>query len=77
MTTLTTTFAQPPSQNQAAAGFDDDFAADDLALASVPGTQMLAVDQMVPGANLAAYMQAVGRVPILTPEREHMLAEKL
>ncbi|WOJ95281.1 RNA polymerase sigma factor RpoH [Congregibacter variabilis] len=38
---------------------------------------MLAVDQMVPGANLAAYVQAVGRVPVLSAEREHMLAEKL
>lgn len=41
------------------------------------GTQMLAVDQMVPGANLAAYVQAVARVPVLSAEREHELAEKL
>ncbi len=50
---------------------------DDVAMASVPGTQMLAVDQMVPGANLAAYVQAVARVPVLSAEREHELAEKL
>jgi RNA polymerase sigma-32 factor len=44
-----------------------------------PGTgrQLLAVDQMVPGANLAAYVQAVASIPILSPEREHTLAEKL
>jgi RNA polymerase sigma-32 factor len=35
------------------------------------------VDQMVPGANLAAYVQAVSAVPILTPERERELAEDL
>ncbi len=41
------------------------------------GGQLLAVDQMVPGANLAAYVQAVASIPILSPEREHSLAEKL
>ncbi len=35
------------------------------------------VDQMVPGANLAAYVQAVGSIPILSPEREKELAEDL
>jgi len=35
------------------------------------------VDQMVPGANLSAYIQAVGSIPILTPEREQSLAERL
>ncbi len=35
------------------------------------------VDQMVPGANLAAYVQAVGSIPVLTPERERELAEDL
>ncbi|HEY7775500.1 MAG TPA: RNA polymerase sigma factor RpoH [Kineobactrum sp.] len=35
------------------------------------------VDQMVPGANLGAYVQAVGRIPLLTPERERELAEDL
>ncbi len=38
---------------------------------------LLPVDQMVPGANLAAYVQAVGSVPILTPEREKALGEDL
>jgi RNA polymerase sigma-32 factor len=38
---------------------------------------LLPVDQMVPGANLAAYVQAVGSVPILSPERERELAEDL
>ncbi|MEM1144357.1 MAG: RNA polymerase sigma factor RpoH [Pseudomonadota bacterium] len=35
------------------------------------------VDQMVPGANLAAYVQAVGAIPVLTAERERSLAERL
>ena len=35
------------------------------------------VDQMVPGANLAAYVQAVSSVPVLSPERERELAEDL
>ncbi|TGD72735.1 RNA polymerase sigma factor RpoH [Mangrovimicrobium sediminis] len=35
------------------------------------------VDQLVPGANLAAYVQAVGSIPILSPERERELAEDL
>ncbi|TDG15688.1 RNA polymerase sigma factor RpoH [Seongchinamella unica] len=35
------------------------------------------VDQMVPGANLAAYVQAVGSIPVLSPERERELAEDL
>jgi RNA polymerase sigma-32 factor len=35
------------------------------------------VDQMVPGANLAAYVQAVGSTPVLSPERERELAEDL
>ncbi len=35
------------------------------------------VDQMVPGANLAAYVQAVSAVPVLSPERERELAEDL
>lgn len=38
---------------------------------------LLPVDQMVPGANLAAYVQAVGSVPILTPEQEKALGEDL
>ncbi len=35
------------------------------------------VDQMVPGANLAAYVQAVSSIPLLTAERERELAEDL
>jgi RNA polymerase sigma-32 factor len=38
---------------------------------------LLPVDQMVPGANLSAYVQAVGSIPVLTPERERELAEDL
>lgn len=39
--------------------------------------QLSPVDQMVPGANLASYVQAVSAIPILTAEREHSLAERL
>ncbi len=35
------------------------------------------VDQMVPGANLAAYVQAVSSIPVLSVEREKELAEDL
>ena len=35
------------------------------------------VDQMVPGANLAAYVQAVSAIPMLSVEREKELAEAL
>jgi RNA polymerase sigma-32 factor len=35
------------------------------------------VDQMVPGANLPAYVQAVSSIPVLSPERERELAEDL
>ena len=35
------------------------------------------VDQMVPGANLPAYVQAVSSIPILSVERERELAEDL
>ena len=38
---------------------------------------LLPIDQMVPGANLPAYVQAVGSIPILTVERERELAEDL
>jgi len=41
------------------------------------GRQLSPIDQMVPGANLAAYVQAVSSIPILSPEREHGLAERL
>ncbi len=35
------------------------------------------VDQMVPGANLGAYVQAVSSIPVLSVERERGLAEDL
>ncbi len=35
------------------------------------------VDQMVPGANLGAYVQAVSSIPVLSIERERELAEDL
>ncbi|QFU77616.1 RNA polymerase sigma factor RpoH [Halioglobus maricola] len=35
------------------------------------------VMQMVPGANLGAYVQAVGAIPVLSPEHERELAEDL
>jgi RNA polymerase sigma-32 factor len=38
---------------------------------------LLAVDQMVPGANLPAYVQAVSSIPVLSGERERELAEDL
>ena len=33
------------------------------------------IDQMVPGANLPAYVQAVSAIPVLSVERERELAE--
>ena len=38
---------------------------------------LLPVDQMVPGANLPAYVQAVSGIPILSADRERELAEDL
>ena len=38
---------------------------------------LLPIDQMVPGANLPAYVAAVSRIPVLSPERERELAEDL
>jgi RNA polymerase sigma-32 factor len=38
---------------------------------------LLPVDQMVPGANLSAYVAAVGSIPVLSVERERELAEDL
>jgi RNA polymerase sigma-32 factor len=35
------------------------------------------VDQMVPGANLPAYIQSISSIPILSAERERQLAEDL
>jgi RNA polymerase sigma-32 factor len=43
----------------------------------MPMKNLLPVDQMVPGANLAAYVQAVSSIPVLTAERERDLAERL
>jgi len=40
-------------------------------------TQLQPIDQMAPGANLAAYVQAVASIPVLTPEREQELARQL
>jgi hypothetical protein len=41
------------------------------------GGSLLPVDRMVPGANLAAYVQAVSAIPVLSVERERELAERL
>ena len=41
------------------------------------GTSLQLVDRLVPGANLDAYIQAVGRIPVLTVEEEKQLAERL
>jgi RNA polymerase sigma-32 factor len=38
---------------------------------------LLPVDQMVPGANLPAYVQAVSCIPVLSVERERELADDL
>lgn len=40
-------------------------------------TSLQPVDQMVPGANLPAYVQAVSAIPVLSVERERELAEAL
>jgi RNA polymerase sigma-32 factor len=40
-------------------------------------TSLQPVDQLVPGANLAAYVQAVSSIPVLSAERERELAEEL
>jgi RNA polymerase sigma-32 factor len=40
-------------------------------------TQLLPIDQMVPGGNLAAYTATVSSIPILSAERERELAEEL
>jgi RNA polymerase sigma-32 factor len=40
-------------------------------------TSLQRIDPLVPGANLAAYMSAVGAIPILSAERERELAEDL
>ena len=43
----------------------------------VSAPALAAVQRMVPGANLAAYIQAVSAIPLLTVERERDLAERL
>ncbi len=40
-------------------------------------TSLAPVDQLVPGANLAAYVQAVSSIPVLSAEQERELAEDL
>jgi RNA polymerase sigma-32 factor len=40
-------------------------------------TCLAPVDQMVPGANLGAYVQAVSSIPVLSVEQERELAEDL
>ena len=49
---------------------------DAVALAASPAG-MLAVQRMAPGANLAAYIQAVSAIPLLSIERERDLAARL
>ncbi|MFT6123193.1 MAG: RNA polymerase sigma-32 factor [Oleiphilaceae bacterium] len=41
------------------------------------GTSLQPVDMLVPGANLASYIQAVNGIPILTVEEEKGLADRL
>jgi RNA polymerase sigma-32 factor len=41
------------------------------------GNGLMPVDRMVPGANLTAYIQAVSSIPVLAPERERELSERL
>jgi RNA polymerase sigma-32 factor len=40
-------------------------------------TSLAPVDQLVPGANLGAYVQAVSSIPVLSVEQEKKLAEAL
>lgn len=40
-------------------------------------TSVMPVQQLIPGSNLSAYMQAVSSIPILSAERERELAEQL
>ncbi|MBU1833246.1 MAG: sigma-70 family RNA polymerase sigma factor, partial [Gammaproteobacteria bacterium] len=35
------------------------------------------IQQLVPGGDLSAYIQSVGSIPVLSPERERELAEDL
>ena len=40
-------------------------------------TSLAPIDQLVPGANLSAYVQAVASIPVLSQEREQELARDL
>ena len=40
-------------------------------------TTIRPIEQLVPGANLAAYIQTVSRIPVLTQDREQELAHQL
>ena len=40
-------------------------------------TSLAPIDQAAPGADLGAYVQAVGRIPLLSAERERELADEL
>ena len=40
-------------------------------------THLQPVQQLVPGGDLSAYIQAVGSIPVLSVERERELAEDL
>ena len=41
------------------------------------GTSLQLVERLVPGANLESYIQAAGRIPVLTADEERELAERL
>ena len=41
------------------------------------GTSLQPIDMLVPGRNLDAYVQAVGRIAVLSVEQERKLAERL
>jgi RNA polymerase sigma-32 factor len=41
------------------------------------GTSLQVIDKLVPGANLESYIQAVGRIPVLSVEEEQDLAGRL
>lgn len=41
------------------------------------GTSLQLVDRLVPGANLESYIQAAGRIPVLTVDQERELAAQL
>ena len=41
------------------------------------GTSLQALDILVPGSNLEAYIQTVNSIPVLSPQKERELSEKL